>query len=80
MKDLKGYEKRLIIGFLEDLSDYMGNEGCNDWHMPLSMTAEEKAELLEDYKELIEEPDFEGDTLIDHIIVEIMGNKLKETL
>lgn len=78
---MKGYEKKLLLDFLDTLSDYMGNEGCNDWWLLKSLTEEEKAEFMVDYNKLYgddyDEPLTGDDCLMDHLALEVLQSKLR---
>ena len=42
--------KKLLIDFLKQLSDNMGNAGCNDYYWPKWVSDKTKQKILAEYK------------------------------
>ena len=81
-------EKKILLGFLEDLSDKYGNAGCNDYRLP--NTSENKQILCAAIKiqyekdAVVKEVDrimrIKGDTILtfDSLVLDYFIDKLGE--
>ena len=49
---------KLIAQMLEEYSERLGNDGCNDWECPEYLTKAEKAKLRSDLAKWSGDPDF----------------------
>ena len=88
---MQGYEKKILMGFIDAHEEIMGNAGCNDF--PLSeqqMTSEEKQQLIDDYCDHMKrtggwtEEDVKwaqsASFLIDHCVLSMLREKLEKEL
>ena len=76
-------EKKLIISFLKELSNNMGNAGCNDWNFPDDWSHEEKLSFVMDYHVFNNFPeDFDKNNLNlpDFCVVDLLAHKLEKEL
>lgn len=74
-------EKQLLLDFLEQLYDYLGNEGCNDWEFPEDWTEKEKAKFVKAFHDLNGDPEeFDKDNLNlpDFCVVALLKHKLEK--
>ena len=85
---LDDVENRILDVFLEELSDHMGNAGCNDFTWPHYVSDEKKLQILTDYHKW--NGDYEeiahtferfqeyakNDYTVDFIILKYLRNKL----
>ena len=76
-------ELKLVIGFLEQLSDKMRNAGCNDWDFPKDWTHEERYTFVKEFCDLNGDPEeFDPERLIlhDYCAVGLLKYKLRMQL
>lgn len=60
--NMSAADKKILLKFLNDLSDRYGNDGCNDYTLPSNLSAEEIKVLRGDVLEFVQsKPDFEED-------------------
>lgn len=76
-------ERKLLLYFLEELSEHQGAAGCNDFRFPKTFSAEEKAELAAKYTEECrrDEPNTEDQNpdgiLMDVILLGMLQRRLE---
>ena len=72
-------ELKLILGFLNQLSDKLSNAGCNDWEFPSDWTDIEKLEFVKGFHDWNGDPEeFDSDNLVvsDFCVVMYLASKL----
>lgn len=82
-------DKKILLEFLSDLSERYSRAGCNDYTLPDTLSAEEKANVRTDVLEFVQSiPDFQDEDPIfaaqmvlgnDMLLVHYLMNKIEKS-
>ena len=78
--NLNKKEVEILVDFLDEYSDRLACDGCNDWKFPLSWSREEKDKFVKEFYDWNDEPEYyeDGmDWLDNGCVVDLLRAKLR---